>query len=652
MKRHLVGGLSKLRLLFESALLMLCLGIMPLFAAPETPPNDSLIIEALRTNLTIQFRAGNLDSAFIIVSQIKDIAEKAGMEKRLADCNTNFGLIERSRGNNEASISYYTLAAADYLRLEELGAAARAHTAIGQIYVNLQQYRSAMEHFSASLRLRESENDSLGIANNLINMGGASYFAGGLADAGDFYYRALRIVDLLNNMPLKAQVLMNLSQIHVKQNNHPIAIEYLEQALTLRRQQGDRKSESDVLMNLGISYYEQGLIDAAEKHFLESLEIKEMLKTDVAGMIKLYNNLGLVAKNRNDNAKAVFFYNKTIELARLTGDKQSEAIAMNNLGSRLMSQSEDEALPVLMKSLEQAIHLGLKHLELSNYDNLRLYYAEKENFQEAYSYLFKYQMLNDSIYNANNAARIAELQTQYDTELKDKENQMLKDNERLLRLRVLIMSVSAFGIAVLATFFFILFHMKRKSLVQSRALLEARDVLHRIENEKNKEQKKHLQAVLFAEEEITRLQKTQLHEKDRELSASTLHIINKNEVLNNIRLLATKALSTDNCEGKNCIEKLIREIDSNVNLDEQWEQFKRHFESVHAGFFARLNRQFPDLTQNELKLCAYLKMNLSTKEIAQMLNIEVDSATTKRYRLRKKLKLESDNNLVSFLIDF
>jgi DNA-binding CsgD family transcriptional regulator len=317
-----------------------------------------------------------------------------------------------------------------------------------------------------------------------------------------------------------------------------------------------------------------------------------------------------------------------------------------------MSQSEDDALPILRKSLEQAIHLGLKHLELSNYDNLRLYHADKGNFREAYNYLLKFQALNDSIFNADNATRIAELQTQYDTEIKDRENQLLKDNERLLRLRVLMLSISAAGIAVLATFFIILFHMKRKSLIQSRALLETRGVLHRIENEKNEEQKKHLQAVLFAEEEITRLQKTQLHEKDRELSASTLHIINKNEALNNIRLLASKALTTDDCEGKNCIEKLIHEIDANVNLDEQWDQFKRHFESVHAGFFARLNRQFPDLTQNELKLCAYLRMNLSTKEIAQMLNIEVDSATTKRYRLRKKLKLENDNNLVSFLMDF
>ncbi len=116
--------------------------------------------------------------------------------------------------------------------------------------------------------------------------------------------------------------------------------------------------------------------------------------------------------------------------------------------------------------------------------------------------------------------------------------------------------------------------------------------------------------------------------------------------------MALQALNSDSCDGETCIEELIKEVDDNFNLDEQWELFQRHFEAVHPGFFSRLGKEYPNLTHNELKLCAYLRINLSSKEIAQILNISVDSAITKRYRLRKKLNLQNESNLIEFLMQF
>ena len=194
--------------------------------------------------------------------------------------------------------------------------------------------------------------------------------------------------------------------------------------------------------------------------------------------------------------------------------------------------------------------------------------------------------------------------------------------------------------------------LKRKALNQNLRLLEKENQLNKLAIEKQDQETKHLEEILFAEEQITKLQKRQLEDKNRELSTLTLQIINKNEALNDIRQTAANALQDEDCDGKDCIRQLIRQVDVNMDLDDQWEAFKRHFESVHTGFFARLLERFPKITQNELKLCAYLRMNLSSKEIAQMLNITIESATTKRYRLRKRLQLKNDDNLVSFLSDF
>lgn len=87
-------------------------------------------------------------------------------------------------------------------------------------------------------------------------------------------------------------------------------------------------------------------------------------------------------------------------------------------------------------------------------------------------------------------------------------------------------------------------------------------------------------------------------------------------------------------------------------LENDWEQFVYHFDQVHSGFFQRLRQQYPELTPRDHRLCAYLRMNLSTKDIAPLLNISVRGVEISRYRLRKKLGLTGDDNLGEFMMNF
>ncbi len=625
------------------------LGIKDL-AAQES--RDSLLIEELTETLREQFRLRQLDSARVLVDSIESIAREADMPLKIADCAANYGLIERVSNNLQAAIIHYRTAARLYEGLDERASAARAYPALGQIHIDSQLYEPAYQAFSQSFHLRKKEKDSLGMANNLVNMAGAAYFGGRLDMATDYYYRALRIADHISNLPLRAQITMNVANVHMRKGNHDVATAYLERALEHRRNQGDRQGESEVLLNLGITAYKQGLLEKAVAYYAESLAIKEDMGTDIAGIIKLTHNMGLVAKERGENSRAIIYYNKALEMARQINDLQTQATILNNLGVMMMRKANVEALPLFEESLEISRLLQLRKLELSNYDNLHQYYAGKGNFEKAYEYMTNYRWLNDSLNHADIAMRIAELQTIYDTEMKETENLLLKEQSNILRLRVIMMSISTFSVAVLAMAFFILFNLKRKSLRQSKALVSSQKELNRIALEKNQQEQQHLKEVLVAEEEINRMQKKQLQQKNRELASSALLIIKKNEVLNNVRTMALQALKNDTCDGITCIEELIKEVDNNINLDEQWELFQRHFEAVHPGFFFRLGKEYPNLTHNELKLCAYLRINLSSKEIAQILNISVDSAITKRYRLRKKLNLQNESNLIEFLMQF
>ncbi len=86
-------------------------------------------------------------------------------------------------------------------------------------------------------------------------------------------------------------------------------------------------------------------------------------------------------------------------------------------------------------------------------------------------------------------------------------------------------------------------------------------------------------------------------------------------------------------------------------IDDNWEHFAHHFDKVHTDFLVLLKNRYPNLTASELKLCAYLRMNLSSKEIAQLMNISIRGVEIGRYRLRKKLGISKDTNLFEFLLN-
>src|SRR5690606_25424916 len=139
--------------------------------------------------------------------------------------------------------------------------------------------------------------------------------------------------------------------------------------------------------------------------------------------------------------------------------------------------------------------------------------------------------------------------------------------------------------------------------------------------------------------------------KSNELANSTMAIIKKNEVLIAIKeKLSHLEKQQGNGLSTTDFHKLRRIIDANISNDDDWRIFEQSFNRAHEDFFRELKHRHPELTPNDLRLCAYLKMNISSKEIAPLLNISVRGVEIRRYRLRKKLNLEHDDNLVEYMM--
>lgn len=178
--------------------------------------------------------------------------------------------------------------------------------------------------------------------------------------------------------------------------------------------------------------------------------------------------------------------------------------------------------------------------------------------------------------------------------------------------------------------------------------------------------KKEQERILFEKQEEERLKaeqnlikfrnenlRNELSHKSSELASSTMSIIRKNAVLLDVKkeILKQKEELKQRYPAK-YLEKVIKLIDKNIGNQDDWEIFEKHFDRAHVDFFNRLKDEYPNLTPNDLRLCAYLKMNLTTKEIAPLLNISPRSIEVHRYRLRKKLDFSSSDNLNDFMIQF
>ena len=141
--------------------------------------------------------------------------------------------------------------------------------------------------------------------------------------------------------------------------------------------------------------------------------------------------------------------------------------------------------------------------------------------------------------------------------------------------------------------------------------------------------------------------------KNSELASSTMHLVQKNETINKIRQeLQNVSKKIKDNEAKKEIRKILSVLSDDERLEDEWENFSRHFDNVHTDFIQRISTSFPQLTPKDKKMCAYLRMNLTTKEIAPLLNISVRGVEISRYRLRKKLELPGNTNLNDFMMTF
>jgi len=507
------------------------------------------------------------------------------------------------------------------------------------------------EAFNKAYKIAERISYNMGMIRSLNGLGINCYYIGRYEKALNYYQQAYDFSQEIESDEGKFMVLNNLGILHGAFNNEEVALQYLHEALQLGSNLSDSNRLSITYNNLGSIYIKLEDYSKALEYQKKSLDIKYK-DNDVKGITSSLNNIGALYMELNNLDQALINFHEAYKYAQSNHDKQALAYTNVNMGSLyLRIGKEKEAYQVLIQAERIAKEIDAKIYLKEIYQMLSYLNRHQCNFQKALHYANEYGNIKDSIFSAENQRIINEMQAKYELEKKEQKISYLAayaDSQSKIKGLFIILSL-----LVLLTAGIFISGIKRRN-----ALLKRNIALEKLENEKilleQREQENEnlrLQEEMYANEEINRInrekQLEELSHKSRELSASALNILSKNEILIKIKDKLSRVDSKDRHAPLH--KELLKLIDDNLTVEEDWENFRIHFEQVHSGFFENLLKSSSQITNNDLRLCAYLRIGMNSKEIARILNISPNSVDQRRYRLRKKLDLHANVSLSDYI---
>lgn len=498
---------------------------------------------------------------------------------------------------------------------------AEAHGELGYSYNRKGNFDLAINHFEKGIELLRAMRDTMGLISQLNDLGSTYSNMSEYNTALKYYFESLELCEAIGLERGISSNLGNIGLSYFELDQDEKALEYYNRALEINQRLENTNSLAVNYNNMGLLHGDLGRYEEALGYHFKALELRKKLGYTLS-IANSLNNIGRVYMQKNRPDTAVEYLNKALRVND-GKDKDLSSIIHENLTKTYISSGNFDSARVhgeqtLALSQEYGSKLGMK----VGYELLRDIYLERGDYKRAFEYQRSLTMVKDSILNAEKSRQINELQTKYETRQKEQEIALLEqEKEQEAMLRNAFMA----GLVLIGIIGFLVYNRQRLKIKKNRAELD------------NK-----------------RLQEEQLEKdlefKNRQLTTHSLHLVQKNEALRGLKKEIELLKKKNAGDISHDLQKLENKVDYSFNLDEDWEEFKLYFEEVHTGFFDALKQEYPDLTSNELRLSALAKLNLSIKETATILGITPDSVKTARYRLRKKLGMETEESLTDFMM--
>ncbi len=533
---------------------------------------------------------------------------------------------------------------------------ARIHT-LNKLAVQLltsntdEAYKYAEEAYA----LARETGDKQGQLQAIINMGTLSWSRGDYEAAMDMAVRACEAAEDRGSKTMLAQALHLTGLIYTDLGNFTKSSEYFFRDLNLFKAIGDQEGVSKTLNTIGVIHFEQKNYSKALDYFFNSLNLAREIGYD-DGIARGLNNMAIVFENRKEYAKAATYFLEAVAFNQRLGHAKGEGINYLNLGIVHESlNAHDSALMYFNRALAifRRLENNLLIAKTNNY--IGEYYFDLGDSQRTRQFALRALEEGRSIHSkmilhsaasllhrlslsesdTSSAYRWAMLQNRMQDSLNLEESNTELSKLELLnafneREREQKIKKQRRDFIILIVIMVLLFTLVVILLVYARQVTRARAV---------RAEKEHL--------------KDTLEFRNKELTANVLYLMKKNELLSKIsaQLLELEKEAVKD-ETKAALHRIAREVKKNKETD-VWTEFELRFNQVHENFYRQLTEKFPELTASDLRLCAFLKLNLTSKEISQITGQRVGTIEMARSRLRKKFGINNTPvDIVTFLSRF
>jgi tetratricopeptide (TPR) repeat protein/DNA-binding CsgD family transcriptional regulator len=415
---------------------------------------------------------------------------------------------------------------------------------------------------------------------------------------------------------------------YYEQLDMPKSFEYFKKALELSRKLNIEKNISRTLSNYGLAYLEKENYQTALTYFRQAIASykKEYNKE---GTMEFYSNMGVAFIYAQKYDSATYYLDKSLLLAKETPGLDDDAERLMYLG--VFNQEigdNDKALSYLQDAFKLINNLSSFRSKILVCEGLADAYAGQGLFKEAHDFRNKEKLYRDSLLVVN--LEESSLSYKYKSELDELKNcnriqQIEKDKESE---RFQFWVVIGILVIILLTGFAIFLVFRHQSNQKRLFLL----------NEKEKLEKNQVTLELEANE--------------REVAAKSMFLLEKDNLINHISDKLRTTLPKLEGDAYTVVNSLVSELHYSVN-NKRWDEFELRFNKVHPTFIQNLEKKHPKLSNNERKLCAFLLMNMSSKDISSITGQTVHSINIARSRLRNKLDLvHTGEELGSYLMKF
>jgi tetratricopeptide (TPR) repeat protein len=359
-----------------------------------------------------------------------------------------------------------------------------------------------------------------------------------------------------------------------------------------------------------------------------------------AAQARIYEHIGSVYEDLQAYDSSRYYYEASLRLYRALGMRAEQAEVVNNLGDVYAKTGQPvQGLAYAREAMGLAWAEQDKYQLQSAFRDMGEYFRELGKMDSAYVYLEKSRELVQEIYTSDNQRQIALLQTLYAFDQKTAEITELNAGRRIDHILLIAVILVALLLGLLG---YAVNSRQKLKIRNEQALNEQQQRIHLAEKDLMESA---LRMKKMEEENL----KQQLDIRSRELSSHILHLVQKTEVMEEIRNGLQDIIKDDRRDQKKQLRQLLNKIQVSVAQDDYWNEFRLIFDKVHESFFATLNRHCPELTPADVRLLALVKMNLGSADMSRLLGVTPDSLRVMRYRVKKKLKLGADDSLQQFI---